>query len=94
MKVELDINSKLEVLNKIGEVTVEKENGEWLCKHEDAMIKRDNSIIAYFMYMPSKDAAINHYYDFVAQVGTSILLVPGFTEYAFDGAEFIKVEKA
>lgn len=90
----MDTNSKLEVLNKIGEVTVKQDGGEWLCTHEDAMIKRGNTIISYFMYMPTKDAAINHYYDFVAQVGTSILTIPEFTDFKFDGTEFVKVDKA
>jgi hypothetical protein len=92
--MDMDSNGKLEVLKQAGEVKVEEvSRGEWLCKHEDAMIKRDNSIMVSFMYMPTREAAINHYYDFVAQKGASILLMPGFTEYRYDGSEFAKVEK-
>jgi hypothetical protein len=92
----MNSNDMLAKLNVIGEVEVSGSDGEFLCKHEDGMIKRDNSIIAYFMYMPTEEVAISHYFDFLTQPGTSILLRDSiaFNEYKYDGNEFIKVEKS
>ncbi|NQX57537.1 hypothetical protein [Paenibacillus qinlingensis] len=55
------------------------------------MIKRGNNIIAYFMYMPTKETAVEHYFYFVTQPDTVILLMNGFSEYRFDGIQFSEV---
>jgi hypothetical protein len=91
----MSAEEKLAKLKVIGEIEVTGSNGEFLCKHEDGMIKNGGSIAAYFMYMPTKEVAINHYFDYVTQPGTSILLRShfAFNEYKYDGNEFIKLIK-
>lgn len=91
----MDENEKLKKLNVIGKAKVTGSNGKYLCKHPGGMIKRDDSIIAYFMYMPTKEIAVVHYFDFLTKSDTSILLrgAGGFSEFKYDGNDFIKVNK-
>jgi hypothetical protein len=84
---------KLKVLNSAGPVDVQQFDGEWLCKHTDAMVQNGNTIAAYFMYMPTREIAIDNYFAFVTRPGTVILLMPAFTEFAFDGTTFVEVIK-
>lgn len=75
-----------------------KRDGNYLCKHEDAMVKIDRGngqleMAAYFMYYPTQEMAIREYFEFVTQPGASILVMGSFDEYKFDGTAFVKVEK-
>lgn len=87
------IKERLAVLNTAGNITITNSSGSWLCKHTDAMVKDGNNIMAYFMYFPTEEEAINDYFNFVTKSGRSILIIPGFNEYKYDAGIFNPVAK-
>ncbi|MNQ62480.1 hypothetical protein D3C85_768250 [compost metagenome] len=93
----MSLDEKLALLQAVPGNLQLKRDGDYICKHEDAMVKIDNGtgqqIVAYFMYYQTQEQAIEEYFKFVTQPGASILVMGSFTEYKYDGAAFVKVEK-